>query len=196
MSDEATNFTLTEVQKRGLLQLVRNSIAAQVAGLPLPPAGLSELNEKHNGVFVSLHVENRLRGCIGYVEGLRSLPEAVQETAISAATRDPRFTPLSANELDQIAIEISVLSPLRQIESPAEIALGKHGVMLRLGHHQGLLLPQVALHHNWEANFHGVETFLAHVCQKAGLPLDGWKNPEAEIYVFEAEIISETTMAE
>jgi AmmeMemoRadiSam system protein A len=196
MSDEATNLALTKVQKRELLRLARNAIAAQMAGLPLPPAGLAELNEKHSGVFVSLHLEGRLRGCIGYVEGLRSLPEAIQETAVSAAMRDPRFTPLSADELDQIEIEISVLSSLRQVESPAEITLGKHGVMLRLGPHQGLLLPQVALHHNWEANSHGVETFLTHVCQKAGLPGDGWKNPEAEIYIFEAEIFSEAMSAE
>ena len=196
MSDEATNLALTELQKRALLQLARNSIATQVAGLPLPPPDLRELTEKHNGVFVSLHISGRLRGCIGYVEGLRPLAEAVQETAVSAATRDPRFAPLAAEELDQIAIEISVLSPLRQIESPAEIILGKHGVMVRLGHHQGLLLPQVALHYNWEATPPGVETFLAHVCQKAGLPADGWKDPDAEIYIFEAEIFSAPPPAE
>jgi AmmeMemoRadiSam system protein A len=196
MSVEATNLVLTAVQKRELLQLARSSIAAHMMGLPLPPAGLPELHETHNGVFVSLHIEDRLRGCIGYVEGLRSLPEAVQETAVSAATRDPRFAPLSADELDQVEIEISVLSPLFKIESLAEIKLGKHGVMLRLGRHQGLLLPQVALHHNWEAASNGVETFLAHVCQKAGLSPDGWKNSEVEIYIFEAEIFSEGSESE
>jgi AmmeMemoRadiSam system protein A len=190
MSVEATNLALTPSQKRDLLQLARHAIVTHLAGLPLPPAGLPELHDKHNGVFVSLHLADRLRGCIGYVEGLRSLPEAIQETAISSATRDPRFAPLSGDELDQVEIEISVLSPLRKIDSPSEIALGRHGVMLHLGHHQGLLLPQVALHHHWEAASHGVETFLAHVCQKAGLPADGWKDPGAEIYVFEAEIFS------
>jgi AmmeMemoRadiSam system protein A len=193
MSSEEKSLALTEAQKRGLLWLARNSIAAHLAGVPLPLAETPSLSDFHAGVFVSLHVGEHLRGCIGYVEGARPLLEVLQETAISAASRDPRFEPLRTDELPQVEIEISVLSPLRKVTSPAEIVPGKHGVMVRLGHHQGLLLPQVALHHNWESSPAGVETFLEHVCQKAGLPAEGWKDPNTEIYIFEAEVFSEAT---
>jgi AmmeMemoRadiSam system protein A len=187
MDSEETRLALTAAHKRELLQLARRAIAAYIDGGPLPSTELPELNHVHAGVFVSLHIGEQLRGCIGYVEGSRPLPEVVRETAISAASRDPRFEPLAGDELDQIEIEISVLSPLRKIASPAEIILGQHGVMIRLGHHQGLLLPQVSLHHDWD-----VETFLTHVCQKAGLSAETWKDPEADIFVFEAEVFAET----
>jgi AmmeMemoRadiSam system protein A len=197
MSSEEKTFVLSAAQKRELLNLARNAIAAYLAELPGPAVAeeLSALKDLHAGVFVSLHIEERLRGCIGYVEGMRALPEVLQETAIAAASRDPRFEPLTADELPQVEIEISVLSPLRKITAPAEIAPGQHGVIVRLGHHQGLLLPQVALHHHWEASPAGAETFLAQVCQKAGLPAEAWKDPDAEIYVFEAEVFSEATVA-
>ncbi|MCI0693515.1 AmmeMemoRadiSam system protein A [candidate division KSB1 bacterium] len=196
MSSEEKSFVLSEAQKRDLLLLARNSIAAYLAELPLPLAEAPILSDFHAGVFVSLHIGERLRGCIGYVEGSHALLQALQETAISAASRDPRFEPVSAEELSQVEIEISVLSPLRKIASPAEIVPGKHGVMVRLGHHQGLLLPQVALHYNWEPSPAGVETFLEHVCQKAGLPAEGWKDPNTEIFVFEAEVFSEASISE
>jgi AmmeMemoRadiSam system protein A len=196
MSSEEKSCMLSDAQKRDLLRLARNSIAAYLAELPLPLAEAPSLNDFRAGVFVSLHIGERLRGCIGYVEGSRSLLEALQETAISAASRDPRFEPLSADELPRVEVEISVLSPLRKIASPAEIVPGKHGVMVRLGNHQGLLLPQVALHHNWEPSPAGVETFLEHVCQKAGLPADGWKDPNTEIFIFEAEVFSEAHISE
>ncbi len=196
MPSEEKSFVLSEAQKRDLLRLARNSIAAYLAGLPLPLTEAPSLSDFHAGVFVSLHIGGHLRGCIGYVEGSRSLLEALQETAISAASRDPRFEPLSAGELPQVEIEISVLSPLHKIASPAEIVPGQHGVMVRLGHHQGLLLPQVALHHNWESSPAGAETFLEHVCQKAGLPAEGWKDPNTEIFVFEAEVFSEVDILE
>jgi AmmeMemoRadiSam system protein A len=195
MPSEEKSLALSEAQKRDLLRLARHSIAAYLAGLPLPLAEAPSMKDFHAGVFVSLHVGEHLRGCIGYVEGSRALLEALQETAISASSRDPRFEPLSADELPQVEIEISVLSPLRKITSPAEILPGKHGVMVRLGHHQGLLLPQVALHHNWAASPAGAQIFLEHVCQKAGLPAEGWKDPNTEIFIFEAEVFSEASIA-
>jgi AmmeMemoRadiSam system protein A len=195
MSSEETKqapveaFEITVAQKRDLLQLARNAMAAYTAGLPLPLAELPEMSSVHAGVFVSLHVGEELRGCIGCVDSVRALPEALSETAIAAASRDPRFEPLTADELAQVEVEISVLSPLRRVASPAEITLGKHGVMVKLGHHQGLLLPQVALHHDWD-----METFLTHVCQKAGLPAQAWKEPNTDIFVFEAEVFSESQL--
>ena len=182
-------MSLTDAQKRELLQLARDSIAAHLAALPLPLPEMAELHGVHAGVFVSLHIGDQLRGCIGYTEGRRSLPAGLQETAISAATRDPRFEPLTSDELAHVIIEISVVSPLYPIASPEEIVLGKHGVMAQLGPQQGLLLPQVAWRHNWD-----VETFLAQTCRKADLPLEAWKNPETEIFIFEAEIFSEAEL--
>ncbi len=179
-------FELTAAHKRDLLQLVRDAITAYIAGLPLPSVDFPEFNQIHAGIFVSLHIGEQLRGCIGYVEAARPLPEALRETAISAAARDPRFEPLTSGEIEQVEIEISILSPLRKVESPGDITLGQHGVMVQLGHHHGLLLPQVTHHHDWD-----VETFLAHVCLKAGLPAEAWKDPDAEIFVFEAEVFSE-----
>jgi AmmeMemoRadiSam system protein A len=191
MFPEETRPALTEAQQRDLLQLARRAIAAYLAGLPLSRGAgdLPELNQIHAGVFVSLHINEQLRGCIGYVEGSRTLPEALRETAISAASRDPRFEPLTAEELEQVDIEVSILSPLRKIVSPAEIILGRHGLMVRLGQHQGLLLPQILRYHDWD-----VETFLAHVCQKAGLSTEAWKDPAVEIYVFDAEVFSEANI--
>jgi len=186
MDSAETRMALTTAQRRDLLQLARNAIAAYIAGLPLPATDLPELQPVHAGAFVSLHIGEQLRGCIGYVDEARSLPEALRDTAIAAASRDPRFEPLTAEELAQVEIEISILSPLRKIESPAEIMLGQHGATIKLGPYHGLLLPQVALHHDWE-----VETFLAHVCQKAGLPAEAWKDSDAMIFVFEAEVFSE-----
>jgi AmmeMemoRadiSam system protein A len=190
MNSAETRLALTAAQQRELLQLTRNAIAAHIAGLPLPAADLPELQQVHAGAFVSLHLGEQLRGCIGYLDDARSLPEALRETAIAAASRDPRFEPVTAEELAQVDIEVSILSPLRRIESPAEIILGQHGAMIKLGPHHGLLLPQVALHRGWD-----VETFLAHVCHKASLPAEAWKEPEAAIFVFAAEVFSEAEVS-
>ncbi|MCG3121471.1 MAG: hypothetical protein ALAOOOJD_04586 [bacterium] len=192
MPAEESKKTLTVAQKCDLLQFARQTIAAHIANLPLPRlrGDWQELAHVHAGVFVSLHIGERLRGCIGYVESGRALPEALGETAIAAASRDPRFEPVTADELAQVEIEISILSPLRAAASPAEIILGRHGVMVRLGPQQGLLLPQVSLRHDWDS-----ETFLAHVCQKAGLSADAWKDSDAAILIFEAEVFSEGNFA-
>jgi AmmeMemoRadiSam system protein A len=181
-----TIHSFTASQKRDLLRFARETIATHLAGSNPPPVEALGLNEVFVGVFVSLHVDQLLRGCIGYVEGLRPLPEVVQETAIAAALRDPRFEPLEAEELDRVEIEISILSPLRKIETLSEIELGRHGLMIRFDKQQGLLLPQVAVHNNWDT-----ETFLAHVCLKAGLSPGAWKEQNKEIYVFEAEVFSD-----
>lgn len=177
---------LTQTQQRALLQLARNAMAAYLAGLPKPAADGPELKLAHAGAFVSLHLGEQLRGCIGYVDDSRALPKALAETAIAAASRDPRFAPLTLEELEQVNIEISLLSPLHQAASPAEIILGRHGVMIKLGAHNGLLLPQVARRRNWE-----VEFFLEQVCRKADLPAAAWKDPEAAIFIFTADVFSE-----
>lgn len=183
---DSAETRLTPTQQRALLQLARSAIVAHLAGLPIPAVEEPELKLAHAGAFVSLHLGELLRGCIGYVDDSRSLPEALAETAMAAASRDPRFPPLTLEELEQVNIEISILSPLQKTAAPTEITLGRHGVMIKFDTHCGLLLPQVALRRNWD-----VEFFLEQVCRKADLPADAWKDAKAAIFIFTAEVFSE-----
>jgi AmmeMemoRadiSam system protein A len=110
----------------------------------------------------------------------------VKEVAVSSAFEDPRFPPVQRSELAQLTIEISVLSPLRRITDPREVVVGVHGILIRRGFRSGLLLPQVATEQGWDR-----ETFLAHTCRKAGLPMDAWKSPDVVLEVFSATVFSE-----
>jgi AmmeMemoRadiSam system protein A len=151
----------------------------------LPPKEYKNLWEKR-GVFVTLLKEGHLRGCIGVLEPLYPLYEGIQKMAISAAFEDPRFPPLQAEELPFIEIEISVLSPLKP-GTFEEVEVGKHGVYLIKGIHRGVLLPQVPVEYGWDK-----KTFLEHVCLKAGLLPDCYKDPDAKIYLFTAEVFKES----
>ncbi len=146
-----------------------------------------KLNEK-TGVFISLHEHktNELRGCIGFSEAAYPLSVAVIEAAKAAAFSDSRFQPIQENELGNMTIEISVLTKPTHIYNINEIELGKDGLIVERGSNKGLLLPQVAVEYNW-----GREEFLSHACNKAGLPLDYWKNNKIKIYKFQAEIFKE-----
>jgi AmmeMemoRadiSam system protein A len=124
-----------------------------------------------------------LRGCIGSFDTGQPLYKTVQEMAEAAAFRDPRFRPVREDELPYIELEISVLTPLSQITEPEQIEVGLHGIMIRKGFQAGLLLPQVATERNWDR-----VTFLEETCRKAGLPKDAWKDEDAEIYVFSANV--------
>jgi hypothetical protein len=135
---------------------------------------------------VTIREGGELRGCIGYIESPYPLARVVAEVAAKAATEDPRFLPLTQSDLARVTLEVSVLSPLRQIADVSEIQVGTHGLLLELGRYRGLLLPQVATEYGWDR-----ETFLASTAKKAGLPGNAWKDPEARISVFSAEIISE-----
>jgi len=136
--------------------------------------------------FVSLHHGEELRGCIGQLLPDRELHRVIQHCAISAATEDMRFLPVTAAELPQLNIEISVLTPFRRLREKEEIEIGKHGLYVIRGPHHGLLLPQVATQYKWDP-----DTFLAQTCRKAGLPADAWKDPGTTIQVFEAQVFSE-----
>ena len=142
------------------------------------------LTEK-SGAFVTLKEFGQLRGCIGYIVAAKPLYETVAEMAISAGTKDPRFSPVKLEELKDIMIEITVLSPLKKINSIDEIEVGKHGIYIQKGFHSGLLLPQVATEYGWDK----IE-FLENTCYKAGLPKDAWKEG-ADIYIFSGEVFSE-----
>lgn len=137
------------------------------------------------GAFVSLHLQARLRGCIGMVESCLSLPETIARCARAAALEDQRFQPLRPEELPKVSIEVSLLSPLREI-APADVAVGVHGLLIRKGYFSGLLLPQVAAKYRWPR-----ERFLQETCVKAGLPRDAWQDHEAKIWAFTAEVFSE-----
>jgi AmmeMemoRadiSam system protein A len=132
---------------------------------------------------VSLHKDGRLRGCIGQIHARQPLVRTVAEMAVAAAFEDPRFPPLRREELRDIDIEISVLTPLRRITDVGQIQVGTHGIYLRRGGYSGLLLPQVATEWGWDRN-----TFLEHTCEKAHLSKDAWKDGETEIYIFSADV--------
>jgi AmmeMemoRadiSam system protein A len=141
------------------------------------------------GSFVTLKVGGSLRGCIGYPLPLKPLAETVVEMAIAAATQDFRFAPLRFEELDRLEVEISVLTLPRPVKDPAEVEVGRHGIIISKGHNRGLLLPQVPTEYGWDR-----ETFLDHGCLKAGLPEDAWRKG-AKVEVFEAQVFSEHEFA-
>ncbi|MEE9306338.1 MAG: AmmeMemoRadiSam system protein A [Spirochaetia bacterium] len=181
-------FDITPEEKKILLQTAREAIAAHLEKRkPRYPAATGTLKKKC-GAFVTLHKQDNLRGCIGFIIAAKPLFETVQEAAKSSAFNDPRFPALTARELDDIKIEISVLSPLRRIENTEEIQVGVHGIMLKNSFYSGLLLPQVAIDYGWDR-----ETFLTHTCYKAGLPGDCWRSKDTEIEVFSAIVFSEAS---
>ncbi len=180
-------MTLTEADKEFLLRIARSSIKAHLTGqMPDDPEDPPQHLCQPCGVFVSLHRQGHLRGCIGYLEAVKPLVAAVQEMAAAAAFHDPRFPPVRQEELADLDLEISVLSPMRRILRVEAIEVGKHGLYIERGLARGLLLPQVATQCGWDRI-----TFLEQTCCKAGLPPDAWKDPETRIYVFTAEIFSD-----
>ena len=180
---------LSAVDKNRLLRIARHSIDAHLKGEKIPPASdmSPDLVEKR-GAFVTLRRGHRLRGCIGHVVGRLPLARTVSEMAIAAAFKDPRFAPVTPREWPHITIEISVMSPLRQIRDIELITVGRHGIYLRQATAAGLLLPQVALEFGWNR-----QTFLEQTCRKAGLPPNAWQNPRTDIFIFSADFFSEDT---
>ena len=183
-------YNLNQDEKKALLTIARCALERAVIGTQkeIPHYDMPVLDEKR-GVFVTIHNRGELRGCIGYVVGKRPLKETVEEMAQAAALRDSRFKPVTASELSEIDLEISVLSPLREIKDVNEIEVGTHGLMIRAGMYSGLLLPQVAVEHNWDR-----ETFLEYTCMKAGLYKDAWKDENVSLSVFSAQVFSEKDM--
>ncbi len=173
-------------QKQFLLKLARNSIARYLdTGAYLKmDVGEGVLNEKR-GAFVTLKQNGQLKGCIGYPIPEKPLVDTVIQAAAMAASNDPRFQPLTIEELPEIAIEISVLSLPTRIQDPKEVEVGKHGIIISQGPFRGLLLPQVPVEWNWDR-----ETFLRHGCLKAGLEENAWQHG-AQIEVFTADVFTE-----
>lgn len=179
-------MALSVEARRELLRIARDAIAAAVHGRTYTPHGQDPGTQEPGGAFVTLHRLGELRGCIGQIDAREPLDRTVAYCAVAAATRDPRFPPVTARELEAgTEIEISVLTPLQRVESVEQIEVGRDGLLIEQGPRSGLLLPQVATEWNWDR-----DTFLAHTCRKAGLPLDAWTRG-AEIYRFQAEIFNE-----
>ncbi len=178
-------FALSEEDRRALLEFARQSVQSAVAGSKAPAPPLTLVFARVCGVFVTLHVRGKLRGCIGVIEAQESLRESIAHCAASAALHDPRFSPVRAEELPHLQIEISLLSPLAPIR-PEEIEIGRHGLLVVRDRHRGLLLPQVAVEHSLDR-----EAFLAETCRKAGLPRDAWKSDPLQILGFTCEVFSD-----
>jgi AmmeMemoRadiSam system protein A len=177
---------LSSGDRRALLELARRAIVEAAHRRPVPPVLLHtpEL-ARPGGAFVSLHQRGRLRGCIGQMEALEPLAQTVARCAAAAATEDPRFAPVQPQELDELEIEISVLSPLFPI-SPEQVEVGRHGLLVSRGWQRGVLLPQVAAEFRWTP-----QRFLEETCRKAGLEADALRDPATRIQAFTAEVFSE-----
>jgi len=173
--------------QKELLALARRTLEWFIATGEVPDhkPERPELHQE-SGAFVSLHCGDELRGCIGLIKPAGPLYQTVQQCAVSAASEDYRFDRVSSEELPDIRIEISVLSPMERTKDTSEIAVGKHGLYVVRGQRRGLLLPQVATEWGWDR-----EAFLAQTCQKAGLEETAWRDPATAIYQFQAQVFSE-----
>ena len=177
----------TEAQKQSLLMIAREAIKAHLAG-ETSIFGVSEPMPDASGVFVTIKRRGELRGCLGTLQLRSDLAGEVARCAEDSAARDPRFPPVTADELPSTSIEISVLGPLERIDPLDRDAfkIGRHGLVVEQGGRRGLLLPQVATEWGWTR-----EEFLARTCQKAGLPADAWRTG-AQVFRFDAEVFGET----
>jgi AmmeMemoRadiSam system protein A len=178
---------LSPNEKAALLAIARHAIETYVrtGKAYVEPREEMALNQR-NGCFVTIKQRGQLRGCIGNFQSEHPLFREVAEMAIASATKDPRFYPMREEDLAGFELEVSVLSPLRKIDSIQEIEVGRHGIYLEKGFYRGVLLPQVAVEHGWDR-----DTFLKQTCVKAGLPTNAWSADDAEIYVFSAQIFGE-----
>ncbi len=178
---------LSELEERHLLQLARAALDCGIRGSGTgrqPHAAHDGALSEPRGAFVSLHKRARLRGCVGYIEPVTPLYKTVEDCALAAALRDPRFDPVRADELTELRLEISVLSLLVDVR-PEEVEVGRHGLLISRGWQRGLLLPQVAVEWKWDR-----EQFLGATCQKAGLASDAWRYG-LRIQAFTAQVFAE-----
>lgn len=182
---------LTDAHRATLLALARQAIRDRVRGARRgSPRPADPALHAPGAAFVTLTRDGELRGCIGFIDAVRPLAEAVAHCAASAATADPRFPPVTAAELPHLRIEVSVLSALQPVEEPLDVQVGTHGLLISQGGRQGLLLPQVAAEYGWNR-----EMFLRQTCLKAGLAPDAWQHG-ARIQVFTVDHFSDDTPVE
>jgi MEMO1 family protein len=180
-------LVLDDSEKTRLLEIARKTLESYLSTKQTPDFMIyeKELQQKY-GVFVTLTKNGQLRGCIGYLKPVKPLYSAVTDMAIAAATEDTRFTAVTTEELPDIKIEISVLSPMQAITSTSEVIVGKDGILIENGGQSGVFLPQVATENKWTR-----EQFLENVCYKAGLPVTALKDPNTRLYIFTADVFKE-----
>jgi AmmeMemoRadiSam system protein A len=179
------SFTIEE--QKMLLKIAREAIEKYLKTGEAKKLEVSEKLKEKRAVFVTLFKQGELRGCIGHLEAYKPLGEAVAEMAIAAAVDDNRFLPVTLDELPEIKIEISVLSPMQKISDPNQIKLGEHGVIIKKGNQGGTFLPEAAEHFNYN-----LEEFLDSLCaHKAGLSPDAWRDSKTDIYIFTTTKIKE-----
>ncbi|HSP13299.1 MAG TPA: AmmeMemoRadiSam system protein A [Thermoanaerobaculia bacterium] len=183
---------LNQEQRKTLLRIARESIAAVLdGGRPdLACYVIDVVLRVPAGAFVTLNEKNGdLRGCIGSIQPVAPLYQAVSMSAINAAFRDPRFNPVEREELSGLHLEISVMGPIERVASLEDIVVGRDGLIVTRGHFAGLLLPQVATEYGWDR-----DAFLSHTCLKAGLSRDAWRSRDTRIERFAAEVFGEQTI--
>ena len=178
---------MNDIQKKTLLQIAKQTVSAVVKGRPAPPVVCDDpaLNEQR-GCFVTLKNGDELRGCLGQFEADKPLCQMVAQMAVSSARHDPQFAHdrITPDELPDLHIEISALTPMQKTDDPLSLRLGIDGIYITDGRHAGCFLPQVAVETGWSK-----EDFLGYCCaHKAGLPWDAWKKPGVETYLFSAEV--------
>ena len=187
---KAQAFSLSRQEKQALLKIAKESVynAVKERKLYQCSSGGMQALEQDRGAFVTLKEKGRLRGCIGYIAPMKPLCLTVRDVAAAAALEDPRFRPVEFRELPQLEYEVSVLSPLRRVTDIKQIKVGEHGLVMRRGDKEGLLLPQVPVEEHWNRT-----TFLEQTCVKAGLPTDAWKDPDTDIFMFSALVFGDRT---
>jgi AmmeMemoRadiSam system protein A len=178
-------FAIDDVDRASLLLIAREAIVAHVSGRSQPVVAAHGFLSHPAGAFVTLRIRGELRGCIGHVEADRPVGQAVAQSAIAACSADPRFPGVTASELPDLDLEVSILGPLERVASSDDIDVGRHGLVIERGWQRGLLLPQVATEHEWDRG-----TFVEQTCRKAGLPADAWERG-ATLWKFEAEVFGE-----
>jgi len=184
MAEATGTAYLDAAERKALLGIARRALEGYVKEGRIPREAAEGKLAVPGAAFVTLTKRGRLRGCIGYTEAVAPLFRVVQECAVAAATEDPRFPPVSPNELPELHVEISTLTPLFPIR-PEEVEVGRHGLMVTQGRMRGLLLPQVPAEQGWDR-----EMFLDQVCGKAGLPPSAWRHG-ATLQGFTAEVFGE-----
>jgi AmmeMemoRadiSam system protein A len=185
MPDQLTSEAalLSGAALEALLELARQTVVASVRGQALPRVPAHPELALPRGVFVSLHRSGDLRGCLGHLEGDTPVGEVTRRMAVASSRDDPRFPPVTPEELADLDVEVSVLSPFERIR-PEDVVPGRDGLLITRGHRSGVLLPQVATEHRWDR-----VTFLRAVCQKAALPSEAWQDAATELYAFRAQVV-------
>jgi len=176
---------LGEKQRKELLALARKTVIQYVRTGTMPEGTTSDPRLAANGAtFVTINRRHMLRGCIGNIQPVMPLTQSVIRNAVSAATQDPRFPPMGPEELSDIEVEVTVLSPLEPLADVKDIRIGTHGLYLVQNGHSGIFLPQVPVEQGWD-----LPTYLEELCQKAGLPAGAWKEKDAQLFIFTADIV-------